>query len=85
VSLGAFLSGGVDSSAVVALMQAQSEQQVQPVNVEVDFKKLGYDPTNCNISIPEIPDYQKQYSSVALDKMIILGGKGYIILIKKKN
>ena len=57
----------------------------QLVTVEVDFKKLGYDPANCDISIPEIPNYQTQNSSVALDKMIIPGGKGYIILIKKKN
>jgi hypothetical protein len=57
----------------------------QPVTVEVDFNKLGYDPANCEISIPEIPNYQTQNSSVALDKMIIPGSKGYIILIKKKN
>lgn len=57
----------------------------QLVNIEVDFKKLGYDPANCEISIPEIPDYQTQNLSVSLDKMIIPGGKGYIILIKNKK
>jgi hypothetical protein len=57
----------------------------QPVSVEVDFKKLGYDPANCDISIPEIANYQEQNLSVDLNKMIIPGGKGFIILIKKKK
>jgi hypothetical protein len=57
----------------------------QPASVEVDFRKLGIDQANCDITIPEIPNYQKQESSVDLNKIIIPGGKGYIIVIKKKN
>jgi len=57
----------------------------QPVTIEVDFTELGYDPANCDISIPEIPDYQKENSSVTLNNMIIPGGKGYIILIKRNK
>ena len=57
----------------------------QPVTVKVDYKKLGYDPAECEISIPEIPNYQEQNLSVDLNNMIIPGGKGYIIQIKKKN
>ena len=57
----------------------------QPVYFDIDFERLGYDPAQCEISIPEIKGFQDQKDAVDMKHMVIPGGKGFIVLIKKKS
>jgi len=73
---------GEDKSLIAIANWSRDEQ---PVFIEIDYRKLGYDPANCDISIPGIKDFQDKNSSFDLSNMIIPGGKGFIFLIENKN
>ncbi|MCL6101421.1 MAG: DUF6067 family protein [Bacteroidetes bacterium] len=54
-------------------------------SIFIDWAKICIGPANIDVFIPEIKDYQQKQKSVSLDKMIVPGGKGYLIVLKKKK
>ena len=57
----------------------------QESSLSIDWKGLGLDQAKSQISILEITGFQDSQESVALDKLIIPGKKGYLIVIKRIN
>jgi len=55
------------------------------VSLDMDWAKLGLDPSKINVSIPEIKGFQADQSSVSLDHITIPAKKGFVILAKSIN
>ncbi len=72
-----------DQESLIALAN-WSEDDLQ-VALQVDFSQLGYDQEACDLFIPEIPDFQEEFTSVNLNRLILPGGKGYIIILRNKR
>jgi hypothetical protein len=53
-----------------------------PCTLQVDWKALGLDPAKCNVTMPAIPEFQEEQKSVALDRLVIPAGKGFLIILK---
>ncbi len=54
-------------------------------SLTLNWAKLGMDPAGCDISIPELQNFQTEQTAVTLDKLTLPGKKGYLIVIKKKS
>jgi hypothetical protein len=55
------------------------------VKLSVNWKKLGFNKRHVEISIPEIDEIQVGQTQASLDKLVIPGGKGLVILVRKKD
>lgn len=72
---------GKDSAIIAVASWADHEVNTA---LEIDWEKLGFDPAHVVVSIPEIQDFQSENTFVNLEKLLIPGKKGYVIVIKKE-
>ncbi len=59
--------------------------QDQETSIEINWQKLGIDPSGYDLLIPEIKDYQLEQGPVSLNKLIIPAKKGFMILLRKNS
>ncbi len=57
----------------------------KPATVAVSWPKLGMDPSHTEIFIPEIAGFQQAQEQVSLNKLVIPGKKGYLIVLRTKS
>jgi hypothetical protein len=70
-------------SAIIAVANWTGE--TQSGKLTIDWGKLGCDPSNTILYIPEIKEFQSGQEIVSLDKLTIPGKKGFLIVLKKKK
>lgn len=64
---------------------ANWEKKDQHSSISIEWDQLGFDKSRCNYLIPAIPGFQEQQSPASLEKLLIPGGKGYLIVIRKND
>ena len=69
-----------NGEAVIAIGNWSNKKR--EVSLKIDWKKLGLNPSNIKVSMPEIEDFQWSQSNVSLDKLVVPGGKGCIVVVK---
>ncbi len=52
--------------------------------LRIDWKVLGFDPAECRVSMPGIPEFQEGRQNVGLDRLTIPAGKGFLIVLDNK-
>jgi hypothetical protein len=54
----------------------------QTATITIDWEKLGYNPSKCDITIPSIPEFQEGRTLASLDGLRVPGKKGYMITLR---
>lgn len=87
-------TGGKEDTLVMASVYKGKGQSIiavanwskddQTVTLQIDWQKLGIDPTHCTINVPVIKDYQDEFAMDAKGNITVPGKKGYLIVIAEK-
>jgi hypothetical protein len=70
-----------DDNVIISVANWGEGDEVATLNV--DWEKLGTDPSNFTLTIPEIEDFQSEQLSISLDGITIPGKKGFLIVLKR--
>jgi hypothetical protein len=62
---------------------ANWSKEDQPCSLDIDWNKLGPEPSEWKLMIPAIPGYQEKQSPASLTGLIIPGSKGFLIVLIK--
>jgi hypothetical protein len=73
------------STDEIIIAVANWTDQVQEIALAINWAKLFTDPNKVDVTIPEIKDFQTVQRAVSLDKIIVPGKKGYLIVLKNKK
>ncbi len=76
----ATLYNGPDE-CIIAVANWETKDQRSSISIEWD--QLGVDKSRCKYRIPALPGFQEEQSPASLEKLLIPGGKGYLIVIRK--
>ncbi len=71
-----------EKDTILAVANWNAEDVI--ADVTMDWKKLGIPSETAEIFIPEIPNFQDALANVSLKEVKIPGGKGFLVVIRKK-
>lgn len=69
--------------SMVALASWSPEDEES--KLEIDYCALGLDPSQIEISIPEIPGFQQKQETADFPRLSVPAGKGWILLLSQKG
>jgi hypothetical protein len=69
-----------DRESIIAV--ANWNDKEEEVRLKVDWESIGHAPGLCEVFIPEVKEFQPEYSSVTLDHLTIPAKKGFLIVIR---
>jgi hypothetical protein len=71
-----------DESSVIAV--ANWTDKDKTVSLIVDWDRLGIDPSKVDILMPAVTEFQEERTGFSLTNIRIPGGKGFLVVLKKK-
>lgn len=72
-----------DGVSIIAVANWTAEDQVAAINI--DWNKLGYNPTSSSVTIPYVADFQQAKSEFSLESLQIPAKQGFLIVVTNND